>query len=132
MGTLLFIGTLLFGLVLILITRVRVDVSAGLRPRRVVVAVPGIHASGISKKRTCGAAALVQAFGPFVAPPIAMDENTSRERGAQEEKPGQREVKRARATRQDTGRPPEGRDSVPEDEVAKGHRTTDSPWMGGG
>ena len=61
-----------------------------------------------------------------------MTEKPEREHGAQEEKPGDREAKRAPSTRQDFSRPSEGRDAVPEDEVAKGHRTTDSPWMGGG
>ena len=61
-----------------------------------------------------------------------MGENPDRERGAQEERTGEREAKRAQSTRQDFNRPAEGRDSVPKDEVAKGNRTTDSPWMGGG
>ena len=60
-----------------------------------------------------------------------MSENPDRERGAQEEKPGEREAKRAQSTRQDFKRPAEGRDSVPGDDVVKGNRTTDSPWMGG-
>ena len=63
---------------------------------------------------------------------VGMGENPDRERGAQEEHPGERETKRAQLTRQDFNRPAEGRDSVPEDEVVKGNRTTDSPWMGGG
>jgi hypothetical protein len=59
-------------------------------------------------------------------------DNPERERGAQEEKAGEREAKRARATRQDFNRPKEGRDVPPEQSIVTGHRTTDSPWMGGG
>ena len=60
-----------------------------------------------------------------------MDEK-ERERGAQEERPGDREAKRAPSNRQDFNRPEEGRDSLPKDKVLKGKRTTRSPWMGGG
>ena len=61
-----------------------------------------------------------------------MADNPDRERGAQEEKPGDREEKRARATRQDFTRPQDGRDVPPEEEIVKGTRTPRSPWMGGG
>ena len=61
-----------------------------------------------------------------------MADNPDRERGAQEEKPGEREAKRASANRQDFTRPQDGRDVVPEEEVVKGTRSTKSPWMGGG
>jgi hypothetical protein len=61
-----------------------------------------------------------------------MDENLDRERGAQEEQPGDREAKRAPSTQQDFSRPSGGRDCIPEEEVEKGNRSTDSPWMGGG
>ena len=61
-----------------------------------------------------------------------MTENPDRERGAQEEQPGQREKKRAPSTRQDFTRPQEGRDTLPEDETVKKNRTTKSPWLGGG
>src|SRR5687767_8127540 len=71
-------------------------------------------------------------MGIDVAGESSMSENTTRERGAQEEKPGEREAKQTPSTRQDFARPKEGRDVAPEDEIAKGNRTTDSPWMGGG
>ena len=71
-------------------------------------------------------------MGIDVAGESSMAENTTRERGAQEEKPGQREVKRAPSARQDFSRPKEGRDVAPEKEVATGKRTSKSPWMGGG
>ena len=61
-----------------------------------------------------------------------MADNPSRERGAQEEKPGEREAKRAPSTHQDFTRPQDGRDVVPEKEVVKGRRSSKSPWMGGG
>jgi hypothetical protein len=61
-----------------------------------------------------------------------MADNPNRERGAQEEKPGDRERKRAPSARQDFTRPQQGRDVAPEKEVVKGTRTPDSPWMGGG
>ena len=61
-----------------------------------------------------------------------MADNPSRERGAQEEKAGEREAKRAPSTRQDFTRRKEGRDVAPEEEVVKGNRTPKSPWMGGG
>lgn len=61
-----------------------------------------------------------------------MAENLDRERGAQEEQPGQREKKRATSIRQDFTRPQEGRDTLPEDETVKKNRTTKSPWLGGG
>jgi hypothetical protein len=61
-----------------------------------------------------------------------MADNPNRERGAQEEKPGEREVKRAPSTRQDFTRPEDGRDVTPEKAVRKGTRTPNSPWMGGG
>jgi hypothetical protein len=61
-----------------------------------------------------------------------MADNPNRERGAQEEKPGEREAKRAPSTRQDFTRPKDGRDVTPEEEVKKGNRTSNSPWMGGG
>ena len=70
--------------------------------------------------------------GTAVARVVSMSESPDRERGAQEVRPGDRETKRAQTTPQDFNRPPEGRDSVPADEVKKGNRTTDSPWMGGG
>ena len=61
-----------------------------------------------------------------------MGDNPSRERGAQEEKPGEREAKRAPSTRQDFTRQKEGRDVAPEEELVKGIRSPKSPWMGGG
>jgi hypothetical protein len=61
-----------------------------------------------------------------------MADNPDRERGAQEEKPGEREAKRAPSTRQDFTRPQDGRDVVPDKEVVKGTRSPKSPWMGGG
>ena len=61
-----------------------------------------------------------------------MTENPDRERGAQQEQPGQREQKRAPSNRQDFTRPQEGRDTLPEDENVKKNRTTKSPWLGGG
>jgi hypothetical protein len=61
-----------------------------------------------------------------------MTDTPDRERGAQEEKPGQREVKQSPSTRQDFARPKEGRDVPPEDSIESGDRTLDSPWMGGG
>ena len=63
----------------------------------------------------------------------SMADNPNRERGAQEEKPGEREAKRAPSTRQDFTRPQEGRDVAPEEEeVVKRKRSPKSPWMGGG
>jgi len=61
-----------------------------------------------------------------------MAEIPDRERGAQEEQPGQREVKQSPSARQDFTRPKEGRDVPPEDPIESGDRTLDSPWMGGG
>jgi hypothetical protein len=61
-----------------------------------------------------------------------MSDNPNRERGAQEEKPGEREAKRAPSTRQDFTRPEDGRDVTPQEKVEKGTRTPNSPWMGGG
>ena len=61
-----------------------------------------------------------------------MADNPNRERGAQEESPGEREAKRAQTMRQDPSRPEEGRDVPPEREVVAGKRTRKSPWMGGG
>jgi hypothetical protein len=61
-----------------------------------------------------------------------MADDADRERGAQEEKPGQREAKKSPSSRQDFTRPKEGRDVPPEDSIENGDRTLDSPWMGGG
>jgi hypothetical protein len=61
-----------------------------------------------------------------------MVDHADRERGAQEEKPGQREVRQSPSSRQDFTRPKEGRDVPPEDSIENGDRTLDSPWMGGG
>ena len=74
----------------------------------------------------------VPSTGTGVAQQRDMADNPDRERGAQEEKPGDREAKRAPSNQQDFNRPSEGRDSVPDDEVVKGNRSTKSPWMGGG
>jgi hypothetical protein len=74
----------------------------------------------------------VPSTGTAVAQQRDMDDNPDRERGAQEEQPGDREAKRAPSNQQDFNRPPEGRDRVPDDEVVKGKRSTESPWMGGG
>jgi hypothetical protein len=56
------------------------------------------------------------------------DEN----RGAQKKSPAQREAERNPANVQDFGRPAEGRDVPPADQVEKGKRSPRSPWMGGG
>jgi hypothetical protein len=61
-----------------------------------------------------------------------MADNPNRERGAQEEKPGERETKRAPSTRQDFTRSQDGRDVTPEEKIVKGTRSPKSPWMGGG
>lgn len=61
-----------------------------------------------------------------------MAENPNRERGAQEEKTGEREAKRAQSTQQDFSRPTDGRDVTPEEQIVKGNRSSKSPWMGGG
>jgi len=61
-----------------------------------------------------------------------MPDHPERDRGAQEEKPGERETRRAQATRQDFTRRMEGRDVPPDAVVLNGQRTRDSPWMGGG
>jgi hypothetical protein len=70
--------------------------------------------------------------GSVVALPLNVADKPDRERGAQEEKPGDREAKHAPSTRQDFTRPTEGRDVPPSDEIVKGNRNPKSPWMGGG
>jgi hypothetical protein len=74
----------------------------------------------------------LQFAGIDVAPLFSVAENPPRERGAQEEKPGEREVRNAPSTRQDFTRPKEGRDVPPAEETEKGTRAPESPWMGGG
>lgn len=61
-----------------------------------------------------------------------MADKPNRERGAQEEKTGEREAKHAPSTHQDFTRPKDGRDVAPEKEIEKGTRSPRSPWMGGG
>lgn len=61
-----------------------------------------------------------------------MADNPDRERGAQEQKPGEREAKRALTNANDGSRREEGRDVPPEQAVIEGKRTRDSPWLGGG
>jgi hypothetical protein len=61
-----------------------------------------------------------------------MADQPHRERGAQEEKPGDREAKRAPSKRQDFTRPKEGRDTAPATETDDETRSPESPWMGGG
>jgi hypothetical protein len=72
------------------------------------------------------------ANGIAVANERSMADTPERERGAQEEKPGEREAKRAASTRPDATRHKDGRDAAPEAEVVKGNRSPKSPWMGGG
>jgi lipoate-protein ligase A len=60
------------------------------------------------------------------------DEPTDATRGAQEVTTGEREARKQAERQQDLQQPPEGRDIPPEDEVKRGNRTPDSPWMGGG
>src|SRR5688500_10200894 len=88
--------------------------------------------SAVDSQRVFGRIAVTVNIGTDVAGQYGMSPNTTRERGAQEEKTGEREAKHSPSTRQDFTRPKEGRDVAPEDEKAKGTRTTDSPWMGGG
>jgi hypothetical protein len=60
------------------------------------------------------------------------EEHGDERRGAQQQSPAEREVKKNPANRQDRGKPPEGRDEPPAETVDKGKRSSDSPWMGGG
>jgi hypothetical protein len=61
-----------------------------------------------------------------------MDEQGDDRRGAQRESPHEREQKRNPAEKQDLNKPAEGRDVPPSEDVKKGKRDPQSPWMGGG
>jgi hypothetical protein len=61
-----------------------------------------------------------------------VDEQGDELRGAQQERPAEREAKRNPADRQDLERPSKGRDEPPDDAVDEGKRSPDDPWMGGG
>ena len=54
------------------------------------------------------------------------------EHGAQEVTTGEREARKQAERPQDLQEPAEGRDVPPAEDVKKGPRSSDSPWMGGG
>lgn len=54
------------------------------------------------------------------------------EHGAQEVTAGEREARKQAERQQDFQEPAEGRDVPPAEDVKKGTRSPDSPWMGGG
>jgi len=62
-----------------------------------------------------------------------VDEQGDERRGAQQERPADREAKKNPVDEQDFKKPSEGRDKPPDKKtVEKGKRSPDSPWMGGG
>ena len=61
-----------------------------------------------------------------------VDEQGDERRGAQQERPTEREAKKNPANRQDLGKPSKGRDQAPAEPVEQGKRSPDGPWMGGG
>ena len=66
------------------------------------------------------------------ARPAYMEEHGDETRGAQRESPHEREQKHNPAEQQDLNKPAEGRDVPPSEDVKKGRRGPESPWMGGG
>ena len=71
--------------------------------------------------------------GPKIAEsPGMVDEQGDERRGAQQERPAEREAKKNPPDKQDLEKPSEGRDKPPDETVEDGKRSPDSPWMGGG
>ena len=61
-----------------------------------------------------------------------IDEHGDESRGAQQERPAEREAKKNPANRQDLEKPSNGRDEAPAEPVKQGKRGRESPWLGGG
>jgi hypothetical protein len=61
-----------------------------------------------------------------------VDEQGDERRGAQQEKPAEREVKKNPSNQQDLEKAPPGRDEPPTKATTPGKRSPESPWMGGG